>query len=115
MGCSRKASRESSYISCELHPTEKWCQVTSINIQKLPSYNHVHWGYLTPAFMGNTTKDSEIKFEFVGINPMGEITTYHVESGRSFWKMLNGNSLEKDIVPHDFKPNNTPFFGFRGL
>ncbi|HCY9027406.1 TPA: hypothetical protein O2E39_001100 [Enterococcus faecalis] len=32
---------------------------------------------------------SYAKFEFVGTNNVGEITTYHVESGKIFWKMMN--------------------------
>ncbi|EHT2880047.1 hypothetical protein AAFB43_002419 [Enterococcus faecalis] len=32
---------------------------------------------------------SYAKFEFVGTNNVGEITTYHVESGKTFWKMMN--------------------------
>ncbi|MBM7543300.1 hypothetical protein JOE23_003605 [Amphibacillus cookii] len=32
---------------------------------------------------------SYAKFEFVGTNGLGEITTYHVESGKTFWKMMN--------------------------
>lgn len=46
-------------------------------------------------FMGNTSKGNA-KFGFVGINEEGKITTIHVESGNSFWKMLNG-ILEKNI------------------
>lgn len=30
------------------------------------------------------------KIEFVGTNKAGEITIYHVESGKDFWTMLNG-------------------------
>ncbi|KXY09041.1 T7SS effector LXG polymorphic toxin [Bacillus wiedmannii] len=37
---------------------------------------------------------SYAKFEFVGTNNLGEITTYHVESGKTFWKMMNnGNNI----------------------
>ncbi|WP_242215299.1 hypothetical protein [Bacillus cereus group sp. BfR-BA-01383] len=37
---------------------------------------------------------SYAKFEFVGTNNLGEITTYHVESGKTFWKMMNnGNDI----------------------
>lgn len=32
---------------------------------------------------------SYAKFEFVGTNNLGYITTYHVESGKTFWKMMN--------------------------
>ncbi|MDV2686469.1 pre-toxin TG domain-containing protein [Alkalihalophilus lindianensis] len=47
-------------------------------------------------FMGNTRK-GEAKFEFVGTNNQGNITTYHVESGKDFWKMLNGDKRLKVI------------------
>ena len=42
------------------------------------------------------------KFEFVGTNNSGKITTYHIERGRNaFWKMLN-NSVIKNITPFNF-------------
>ncbi|HEY9060265.1 MAG TPA: hypothetical protein VIO64_07160 [Pseudobacteroides sp.] len=44
-------------------------------------------------FMGNTSKGVS-KFEFVGTNSVGDITTYHVESGKDFWKMLNGSNSQ---------------------
>ncbi len=46
----------------------------------------------------STSRKGEAKFEFVGTNNLGQITTYHVESGKDFWKMLNGNK-EKIINP----------------
>ena len=39
------------------------------------------------------------KFEFVGTNSFGEITTYHVESKKTFWKMLNNGENIKIINP----------------
>lgn len=47
-------------------------------------------------FMGNTSKGNA-KFGFVGTNPEGVVTTLHTESGKSFWKMLNNDPLEKII------------------
>ncbi|GAB6085907.1 hypothetical protein JCM11672_11790 [Alkaliphilus crotonatoxidans] len=44
------------------------------------------------------SRKGEVKFKFVGTNNLGQITTYHVESGKDFWKMLNGNK-EKVINP----------------
>ncbi|MFC3684707.1 Ig-like domain-containing protein [Hydrogenophaga luteola] len=49
-------------------------------------------------FMGNTSKGNA-KFGFVGTNADGAITTIHTESGKSFWKMLNGNSSVRTITP----------------
>ena len=40
-------------------------------------------------FMGNNSKGNA-KFAFVGTNNEGYITTFHTESGKTFWKMLNG-------------------------
>jgi|GEM_PF-1971319 len=57
----------------------------------------VRTGYLR--FMGNNSK-GVAKFEFVGTNHLGDITTYHVESGKTFWKMLNGENV-KVINPLD--------------
>ena len=37
--------------------------------------------------------NSYAKFEFVGTNNLEQITTYHVESGKDFWKMLNGENI----------------------
>lgn len=49
-------------------------------------------------FMGNSSR-GEAKYGFVGTNSDGTITTIHVESGKSFWKMLNGNPVDKTIRP----------------
>ncbi|MEK5236165.1 hypothetical protein NST99_10755 [Paenibacillus sp. FSL L8-0470] len=49
-------------------------------------------------FMGNNQKD-EAKFEFVGTNNNGNITTYHVKRGEDLWKLLNGNKHDKIINP----------------
>lgn len=43
-------------------------------------------------FMG-TNRDGKAKFEFVGTNPNGEITTYHTQSGKKFWKTINGENI----------------------
>jgi hypothetical protein len=52
-------------------------------------------------FMGNTSKGNA-KFGFVGTNADGALTTIHIESGNSFWKMLNGDSSIRTITPvHD--------------
>jgi hypothetical protein len=40
------------------------------------------------------------KFEFVGTNSSGNTTTYHIESKKDFWKMLNGQNI-KVINPMD--------------
>ncbi|KMN45616.1 hypothetical protein [Bacillus sp. LK2] len=42
---------------------------------------------------------SYAKFEFVGTNNLGEITTYHVESGKTFWKLLNNGKNIPVINP----------------
>ena len=43
-------------------------------------------------FMENNSKDNA-KFAFVGTNNDGYITTFHTESGKTFWKMLNGENI----------------------
>jgi len=43
-------------------------------------------------FMGNNA-DGKAKFEFVGTNNKGEITTYHTQSGKKFWKTINGENV----------------------
>ncbi|MHC1685189.1 MAG: PKD domain-containing protein [Clostridiaceae bacterium] len=53
-------------------------------------------GYMR--FMGNNRKGSA-KFEFVGTNSRGDITTYHTESGKTLWKLLNGFGKDKTINP----------------
>ncbi len=42
--------------------------------------------------MGNTSKGNA-KFAFVGTNNDEYITTFHTESGKTFWKMLNGENV----------------------
>ncbi|WYX27003.1 DUF6862 domain-containing protein [Achromobacter xylosoxidans] len=54
----------------------------------------VRTGYVQ--FMGNSAR-GDAKFGFVGTNINGAITTIHVESGKNFWKMLNGSSVDKTI------------------
>lgn len=44
-------------------------------------------------YMENT-KAGVAKFEFVGTNNQGYITTYHVESGKTFWKMINDVNVQ---------------------
>jgi len=63
------------------------------------------WGMKVPEqrtgymrFMGNNRK-GEAKFEFVGTNNRGDITTYHTESGKTLWKLLNGSNIDKTINP----------------
>ena len=50
----------------------------------------IRTGYVQ--FMGNNSKGNA-KFAFVGTNNEGYITTFHTESGKSFWKMLNGENI----------------------
>jgi hypothetical protein len=49
-------------------------------------------------FMGNSRK-GEAKFEFVGSNANGNVTTYHVKRGEDLWKLLNNNKRDKTINP----------------
>lgn len=51
----------------------------------------IRTGYVK--IMGNSNK-GVAKFEFVGTNNLNDITTYHVESGKTFWKMLNGENIK---------------------
>jgi hypothetical protein len=41
------------------------------------------------------------KFEFVGTNGKGEIATYHIRSGKKFWKMINGKAKDQEIRPFE--------------
>ena len=43
-------------------------------------------------FIGNNSKGN-VKFAFAGTNNDGYITTFHTESGKTFWKMLNGENI----------------------
>lgn len=49
-------------------------------------------------FMGNTSK-GKAKFEFVGTNLSGDITTYHVKRGEDIYKLLNGSKHINVINP----------------
>ncbi|MBN8250801.1 MULTISPECIES: hypothetical protein [Bacillaceae] len=42
--------------------------------------------------MGNN-KNGKAKFEFVGTNNNGDITTYHTQSGKKIWKTINGENI----------------------
>lgn len=56
-------------------------------------YNYkgeIRTGYVK--FMGNS-RNGKAKFEFVGTNNKGEITTYHTESGKKIWKTINGKNI----------------------
>jgi len=33
----------------------------------------------------------------VGTNAQGQITTLHTQSGKDFWKTINGNAQDKSI------------------
>ncbi|MEK9139309.1 MAG: hypothetical protein AAB393_19490, partial [Bacteroidota bacterium] len=46
--------------------------------------------------MGNRT-DGATKFALVGTDAAGNITTLHIESGNSFWNLLNKSVLDKTI------------------
>ena len=43
-------------------------------------------------YMENNSK-GKAKFAFVGTNNEGYITTFHTESGKTFWKLLNGKNI----------------------
>ena len=49
-------------------------------------------------FMGNNSK-GKAKFAFVGTNNEGYITTFHTESGKTFWKLLNNGENIPVIKP----------------
>ena len=49
-------------------------------------------------FMANTRR-GDAKFGFVGTSADGAITTIHTQSGKSFWKMMNGDPSIKTITP----------------
>ncbi|MCY7858928.1 T7SS effector LXG polymorphic toxin [Bacillus sonorensis] len=56
-------------------------------------YNYkgeIRTGYVR--FMGNN-RNGYAKFEFVGTNNKGQITTYHTQSGKKFWKTINNKNL----------------------
>lgn len=45
-------------------------------------------------FMGDSSR-GDAKSGFVETNSDGAITTIHVESGKGFWEMLNGDPKDK--------------------
>ena len=55
----------------------------------------VRVGYVV--FMENSSRKGVAKFGFVGTNAKGEVTTIHVESGNSFWKMVNGDKADRSL------------------
>jgi hypothetical protein len=55
------------------------------------------------------------KFEFVGTNNNGYITTYHIESGKDFWKTINGVAQNKNITPYNYKQLESKLYQHFGL
>ncbi|MGF0242267.1 RHS repeat-associated core domain-containing protein, partial [Rhodococcus sp. IEGM1300] len=49
--------------------------------------------------MGNSKRNGETKFAFVGTNNKGEITTLHTKSGKAFWKTLNDDAKDNVMRP----------------
>lgn len=47
-------------------------------------------------------KPGVAKFEFVGTNKSGNLTTYHIESGKDFWKLVNDSAFNRNITPFDY-------------
>jgi hypothetical protein len=47
-------------------------------------------------------KPGVAKFEFVGTNKAGDITTFHIQSGKDFWKTINDLSSNKNITPYEY-------------
>lgn len=59
------------------------------------NYNgQIRTGYV--AYIGNDSK-GKAKFALVGTNAQGQITTLHTQSGKDFWKTINGNAQDKSI------------------
>ena len=57
--------------------------------------NEYRIGYVK--YFGNTKKGAA-KFAFVGTNKAGKITTFCIQSGNSFWRMIN-DTISKIINP----------------
>ena len=58
--------------------------------------NYKYKGEIRTGFIeyyGNSQKKGA-KFAFVGTNNDGFITTFHTESGKTFWKMINGENIK---------------------
>ena len=57
------------------------------------NYNgQIRTGYV--AYIGNDSK-GKVKFALVGTNAQGQITTLHTQSGKDFWKTINGNKYSR--------------------
>ncbi|OMF55186.1 hypothetical protein BK139_17855 [Paenibacillus sp. FSL R5-0490] len=57
---------------------------------KYENKGEIRTGYIK--FMGNN-KNGKAKFEFVGTNNKGDITTYQTQSGKKIWKTINGENI----------------------
>jgi len=64
---------------------------------KYPYEGEVRVAYLQ--LLGNSQRNGDTKFAFVGTNNNGDITTLHVKSGKDFWKMLNGDAKDNELRP----------------
>ena len=58
--------------------------------------NYPYKGEIRTGFLEyyGTSQKKGAKFAFVGTNNDGFITTFHTESGKTFWKMLNGQNIK---------------------
>ena len=58
--------------------------------------NYPYKGEIRTGFLEyyGTSQKNGAKFAFVGTNNEGFITTFHTESGKTFWKMLNGENIK---------------------
>jgi len=58
--------------------------------------NYPYKGEIRTGFLEyyGTSQKNGAKFAFVGTNNEGYITTFHTESGKTFWKMLNGENIK---------------------
>jgi chemotaxis protein histidine kinase CheA len=81
---------ESEYLETGIYIINHGYKVT------YPYKGEIRIGYAK--FFG-TTKKGASKFGFVGTNSQGYITTIHTLSGKSFWKLINEDSSQKNLRP----------------
>jgi RHS repeat-associated protein len=81
---------------------EEYLQISRDVVSQGIKVKYPYEGKITVAYLqllGNSQRNGDTKFAFVGTNDNGDITTLHVKSGKDFWKMLNGDAKDNELRP----------------
>jgi RHS repeat-associated protein len=81
---------------------EEYLQISRDVVNQGAQVSYAYQSEIRTAYlqiMGNSKRNGETKFAFVGTNNKGEITTLHTKSGKAFWKTLNDDAKDNMMRP----------------